>query len=51
MLIEEMLSYRRVGAKLEAASGKHDDTIMSVSFALTVTPFLQGEQICGTLLA
>jgi hypothetical protein len=51
VLIEEMLSYRRVGAKLEAAAGKHDDTIMSVSFALTVTPFLQGEQICGTLLA
>ena len=51
ILIEEMLSYRRVGAKLEAASGKHDDSIMSVSFALTVTPFLEGEQICGTLLA
>jgi len=41
MLIDEMLSYRRVGAKLEAASGKHDDTIMSVSFALTVSPLLK----------
>ena len=51
VLIEEMLSYRRIGAKMEAAAGKHDDTIMSVSFALTVTPFLQGEQISGTLIA
>ena len=41
ILIEEMLSYRRIGAKFEAASGKHDDTIMSVSFALTVSPFLK----------
>jgi hypothetical protein len=51
VLIEEMLSYRRIGAKMEAAAGKHDDTIMSVSFALTLTPFLQGEQISGTLIA
>jgi len=51
VLIEEMLSYRRIGAKMEAAAGKHDDTIMSVSFALTVTPFLQGQQISGTLIA
>lgn len=40
ILIEKMLSYRRIGAKLEAAAGKHDDTIMSVSFALIVSPFL-----------
>ncbi len=51
ILIEEMLSYRRIGAKLEAAAGKHDDTIMSVSFALTVSPFLNDDQlISGTLL-
>jgi len=41
VLVEEMLSYRRIGAKFEAASGKHDDTIMSVSFALTVSPLLK----------
>lgn len=41
VLVEEMLSYRRIGAKFEAATGKHDDTIMSVSFALTVSPFLR----------
>lgn len=41
VLVDEMLSYRRIGAKFEAASGKHDDTIMSVSFALTVSPFLR----------
>ena len=44
LLVEEMLSYRRIGAKFEAASGKHDDTIMSVSFALTVSPFLKKEK-------
>jgi hypothetical protein len=44
VLVEEMLSYRRIGAKFEAASGKHDDTIMSVSFALTVSPFLKKEK-------
>lgn len=41
LLIEEMLSYRRIGAKFEAASGKHDDIIMSASFALTVSPILK----------
>lgn len=41
ILVDEMLSYRRIGAKFEAASGKHDDTIMSVSFALTVSPLLK----------
>jgi hypothetical protein len=44
ILIEEMLSYRRIGAKMEAATGKHDDTIMSVCFALTVSPFLKKEK-------
>ena len=41
VLVEEMLSYRRIGAKFEASAGKHDDTIMSVSFALTVSPLLK----------
>jgi hypothetical protein len=44
VLVDEMLSYRRIGAKFEAASGKHDDTIMSVSFALTVSPFLREKE-------
>ena len=35
-LIEELLSFRRLGRKLEASSGRHDDIIMSVCFALTV---------------
>jgi len=37
-LIEEMLSFRRQGNKLEAAPGKYDDCIMSTCFALSVTP-------------
>ena len=44
VLVEEMLSYRRIGAKFEPASGKHDDAIMSVSFALTVSPFLREKE-------
>ncbi|MBD2342208.1 Terminase-like family protein [Calothrix sp. FACHB-156] len=38
-IIEEMLSFRREGNKLEAAPGKHDDVIMSTAFALLVTDF------------
>ena len=45
LLIDEMLSYRRIGAKFEAASGKHDDIIMSVSFGLTVSPFLKEKEV------
>ena len=33
---DELLSFRRVGKRLEAASGKHDDTVLSLSFALSV---------------
>ncbi|WP_414589131.1 terminase large subunit domain-containing protein [Scytonema sp. PCC 10023] len=38
-LVNEMLSFRRDGKKLEAAPGKHDDTVMGVAFALAVSPF------------
>lgn len=37
-LISEMLSFRRVGKKLEAAPGKHDDVVMGVAFAVNVSP-------------
>ncbi|NEQ19570.1 MAG: Terminase-like family protein [Microcoleus sp. SIO2G3] len=44
-LIDEMLSFRRDGKKLEAAPGKHDDIVMGVAFALMVSPFNQkGEE-------
>lgn len=39
VLVDEMLSFRRQGKKLEASAGKHDDTIMSLAFALINTPF------------
>jgi len=45
LLIDEMLSYRRIGAKFESAGGKHDDIIMSVSFALNVSPFLKEREV------
>lgn len=38
-ITEELLNFRRTGKKLEAAHGKHDDTVMSLSFALSVSPF------------
>lgn len=38
-LVEEMLSFRRQGNKLEAATGKYDDCVMSTCFALSVAPF------------
>ncbi|MUH01037.1 Terminase-like family protein [Scytonema sp. UIC 10036] len=47
-LINEMLNFRRQGAKLEAASGKHDDCIMSLAFALSATPFYNQKK--GTFL-
>lgn len=37
-LVEEMLSFRREGKKLEAAPGKHDDVVMGVAFAVTISP-------------
>ena len=38
-IIDELLSFRRQGKKLEAARGKHDDCVMSLAFALQITPF------------
>jgi phage terminase large subunit-like protein len=35
-LVDELLSFRRKGKKLEASSGKHDDTLMALCFALAV---------------
>ncbi|KOP27282.1 hypothetical protein AMR41_05800 [Hapalosiphon sp. MRB220] len=37
-LIEELLSFRREGNKLQAASGKHDDTVMATAFGIVVSP-------------
>jgi hypothetical protein len=44
-IIDEMLSFRRDGKKLEAATGKHDDTIMGVAFALAISPFNKREEL------
>lgn len=38
-LVDEMLSFRRDGKKLEAAPGRFDDCVMSVAFALYLSPF------------
>jgi hypothetical protein len=39
-VIEELLSFKRKGKRLEAMAGKHDDTVLALSFALEVSPFL-----------
>lgn len=38
-LVEELLTFIRKGKKLEASTGKHDDTVMALSFALSVSNF------------
>ena len=38
LIIEEFLSFRQNGVKLEAIQGKHDDIIMSLAFAVVVLP-------------
>jgi Terminase RNaseH-like domain/Terminase large subunit, T4likevirus-type, N-terminal len=44
-LIDELLSFRKNGKKLESPSGKHDDVLMSVCFGLCVSPFNKGHSI------
>lgn len=39
-LVDEMLSFRREGKKLEAAPGKHDDVVMGCAFAVTISPIV-----------
>ncbi|WP_414589223.1 terminase large subunit domain-containing protein [Scytonema sp. PCC 10023] len=38
-VVNELLSFRRDGHKLQAAEGKNDDTVMGLAFALNVSPF------------
>jgi len=38
-ITEELLTFIRKGKKLEAAAGKHDDTVLALSFALSVSLF------------
>lgn len=40
-IVDELLSFKRVGKKLQAAQNKHDDVIMSVCFALSAV-----EELC-----
>jgi len=43
-LVSELLTFRKKGRKLESVSGKHDDVLMSIAFAVTVTPFGTGRE-------
>jgi Terminase RNaseH-like domain len=38
-IVNEMLSFRRVGKKLEASPGNHDDTVMALAVCLSATDF------------
>jgi hypothetical protein len=40
VVIEEFLSFRNSDGKLQAIAGRHDDVIMSLAFALSVTRFV-----------
>lgn len=48
-ITEELLNFRRIDKKLEAAQGKHDDCVMALSFALSVKnqekPFINVSKI------
>lgn len=39
IIASELLSFRRVGKRLEACSGSHDDTVMALAICLSQTPF------------
>ena len=43
-IVDELLSYRKIGIKLEASQGKHDDCVMSLAFSLAVSPFKQDKK-------
>lgn len=43
-ITDELLTFRRVGNKLEASSGKHDDCVMALSFALAVSQFNESKK-------
>ena len=38
-IVNELLSFRRVGKRLEASPGAHDDTVMALAVALSQTEF------------
>lgn len=40
-IYEELLMFRRDGKKLSAPSGKHDDCVMTLAFALSLCNFSQ----------
>jgi hypothetical protein len=41
MIQEEFFSFQRNEKGLGSPSGKHDDIVMSLAFALSVTPFME----------
>lgn len=48
-LIEELLSFRRDGRKMNAPSGKHDDCVMALAFALEVA--MEDDKVVRNLLS
>jgi phage terminase large subunit-like protein len=43
-LVNELLAFAHQGQKMGAPNGKHDDCVMSLAFALSVSPFKPGKK-------
>lgn len=41
----EFLSFQRFGTKMSAPPGKHDDIVMAIAFAVTISPLYQSSNI------
>lgn len=44
-VVSELIAFRRNGLKLEAPSSSHDDCVMSLAFAVAVTPFTESKTV------
>jgi hypothetical protein len=49
IIAQELLSFRRVGKRLEACSGQHDDTVLALAICLTDTPFAAKRGMMGAV--
>jgi Terminase RNaseH-like domain len=48
-IVNELLSFRRVGKRLEASPGNHDDTVMALAVCLAETDFTMARSLMSTV--
>jgi phage terminase large subunit-like protein len=48
-IVNELLSFRRVGKRLEASPGNHDDTVMALAVCLAETDFTMARSSMSTV--